>query len=178
MPVPLRSKFANRFYEPIVLLDSLSTAWRGNQTLRVADIAYDVTQSCERAFHSFVNKLGQICDRECGGKTVTAFVVLEYPDHIQYRFASNQQETNDLVGAGMFVTWILRTLGEATDDQLREKTSPILRAVLSFTRPRVGAYIKSLKDNVAACIKTCTIEDTEEGEFRNNVLIQNANLLL
>jgi hypothetical protein len=130
-----------------------------------------MVQSLEYDFHRFVNKLGQLCDREPRGNTVTAFVVLKFPDHIQYRFASNQQEEEQLRCAQGFINDVLETLGRAEEDELKERTSLILRKSLSFTRPRIEAYIKSLKDNSALCVAACLREGTEDCDFPNHILI-------
>jgi hypothetical protein len=161
----MRSKLANRFYEPIILLVGLNMAWEHNQISKAPDLSSDETESPERAFHNFVNKLGQLCDSERDGNTVTAFVVLEFPDRIQYRFASNHQEEEDLIRAKAFTTYLLQTLGGAGGDELQDKTSHILRKSLSFIRPRAGAYVKSLKKQAALCIEACARESTEDCEF-------------
>jgi hypothetical protein len=131
----------------------------------------NAVQSPERAFHCFVNKLGQLCDSERGGNTVTAFVVLQFPDRIQYRFASNQQESEDLIRAQTFTTYVLQTLGRADGDELQGMTSHILRKSLSFTKPRVEVYVKALKKQAASCISACAREDTDECESENQILI-------
>lgn len=170
-PVPLKSALAKRFYEPIILLVGLNAAWEDHQTSKAPDLSSDMAQSSERAFHCFVNKLGQLCDSERGGKTVTAFVVLQFPDHIQYRFASNQREEEDLIRAQSFIEYILHALGRTDACKLREMTSHILQKSLSFTRPRVGAYVRSLKKHTALCISSCERKGTEECEFKKHIQI-------
>lgn len=163
-PIPMRNKLTNRFYEPILLLFCLNKAWNQNQISKAPDLSLDMAETPEHAFHRFVNKLGQLCDSERNGKTVTAFVVLRFPDRIQYRFASNQQEEPELVRAQAFIMDVLKTLGTADGDELQDRTSHILRNLLSFTRPKVEAYIKSLKRNSALCIAVCIGEGTKDCE--------------
>lgn len=170
-PVRVRSKLANRFYEPIVLLVGLTMACIHNQPSKAPDLSLDAAQSPDRAFHCFVNKLGQLCDNEQGGKSVTAFVVLKFPDRIQYRFASNQRGSDDLIGAQKFTTYILQTLGKADRDELQGMISNILRKWLSFNRPRVEAYVKVLERQTTSCISACASEDTDECEYENQTLI-------
>jgi hypothetical protein len=160
----VRSKLTNRFYEPIVLLDGLNDALIHNQFSKAPDLSLDAEQSPEHSFHCFVNKLGQLCDSKRGGDTVTAFVVLKYPDRIQYLFASNQREIEDLIRAQTFITYVLQTLGKTDKDKLQGMTSHILRESLSFTRPRVEYSVKVLKIQAAACISTCEKEETGECE--------------
>src|SRR4051812_41755011 len=102
-PIPVRSKLANRFYEPIILLVGLNMSWTDHLNSKAPDLLSDKAQSPKDAFQCFVNKLGQLCDSERHGKTVTAFVVLKFPDSIQYRFASNQREEEDLIHTKSFI---------------------------------------------------------------------------
>ena len=161
----MRPKLVKRFYEPIVLLVGLNLAWEHNQISKASDLSLDVTESPKRAFHNFVNKLGQLCDSERDGNTVTAFVVLKFPDRIQYRFASNNQEEEDLIRAKKFITSVLETLAEADGDELEDRISHILRESVSFIRPRARAYVKSLKTQAALCIEACARESTKDCEF-------------
>jgi hypothetical protein len=158
-PVQVKSSLTYRFYEPIVLLLSLNEAYLHNRPAKAPDLSLDVGQSHERSFHCFVNKLGQLCDSERGGNTVTAFVVLQFPDHIQYRFTSNQRKDEDLDHARTFITHILETLCLMDRDDM---PSHILQKALSFTRPRVAGYVKQLKIHAVTCISACTKEGTED----------------
>jgi hypothetical protein len=96
---------------------------------------------------------------------VTAFVVLQFPDHIEYRFTSNQRETRDFILGQKFITNILQTLGSAKKDELSDMTSHILRASLSFTRPRLEAYVDNLKKQAVPCIRACIMEDTDQCKY-------------
>lgn len=137
-----------------------------DQTSKAPDLSQGVAQSPELDFHCFVNKLAQLCDSERKGNTVTAVVVLQFPDRIQYRFASNQREIADLICTQSFLKDILKTLGTADVDDLGDLSSHILRKVISFTRPRVGAYVKSLKEHTALCISACRRDDTDGCRFQ------------
>lgn len=150
-------------------------AWKHNEISQDPDLPSDTAQSPRHAFYRFVNKLGQLCDREPCGNTVTAFVVLKFPDRIQYRFASNQQEEEKLCRAKAFMIEVLETLGGAEGGELKDTTSLILRKSLSFTRPRIEAYIKSLKKNSALCIAACTRESAEDCKFPNHNMILTTN---
>jgi hypothetical protein len=141
------------------------TAWEDRQTSKPPDLSSDVGQSSERAFHCFVNKLSQLCDSERRGKTVTAFVVLEFPDRIQYRFASNQRDNKALNRTHEFLTDVLSALGEVNKCNFREKMSHILQKSLSFARPRLEEYVKALKKYTRLCISSCEEEGTAESEF-------------
>ncbi|KAE9363186.1 hypothetical protein N431DRAFT_357094 [Stipitochalara longipes BDJ] len=162
IPIQLSNKLANRFYGPIILLSALNDACVDSRPVKFPDLSFHAEQSPERAFHDFVNKLAQLCDIERGGKTVTALAVLKYPDHIQYRFTSNQRKSVELDRTQEFITSILFALGKAEEPDFQHLTSNILRKSLSFTRPRVEPYVKALKKEVISCIGVCGAENTDE----------------
>jgi hypothetical protein len=122
----------------------------------------DAEQSPERAFHDFVNKFAQLCDTERGGNTITALTVIQYPDHIQYRFTSNQRHREELDRTQIFIASILNALGKAERGDLLSITSNILRKSVSFTRPRVQYYVNALKRQVTSCISGCQTENADE----------------
>ncbi|KAH7407649.1 hypothetical protein BKA64DRAFT_706060 [Cadophora sp. MPI-SDFR-AT-0126] len=159
-----KPKFTNRFYEPILLLAALNLTSPDHQTPKAPDLSQGVAQSPELDFHCFVNKLALLCDSDRNGNTVTAVVVLQYPDHIQYRFASNQRKDADLSQTQSFLENILETLGATDVSDLPMLSSHILRKVISFTRPRIGSYVKSLKEQTALCINDCQRDDSQESK--------------
>lgn len=125
-------------------------------------------QSLENEFQDFVNKLSQICDSRSRGKTVTAFVVLQFPDHIEYRFASNSRDRNDLIRTQSFVKRMLETLHKASDLKSSELHSEILQQALIFTRPRIEGYVKSLNINTVLCIESCERNRMDECKFKKH----------
>ena len=163
MPKP---KFTNRFYEPILLLAALNVTSPEHQTTKALDLSQGVAQSPELDFHCFVNKLALVCDSDRSGNTVTAVVVLQYPDRIQYRFAANQRKEADLTHTQSFLEKILKTLGATDIGDLALLSSHILREVISFTRPRIGSYAKSLKEQTPLCISDCQRDDSQECRFQ------------
>jgi hypothetical protein len=170
-PIELNYAFANKFYGPIILLSALNDACMDNRLVKFPDLSLDAEKSPEHGFHDFVNKLAQLCDIERGGKTVTALAVLQYPDHIQYRFTSNNREPGELNRTQKFITTILNALDRAEKRNAQGITSNILRTSLCFTRPRVEGYVKALKDEVARCISAIQRENTDECKCHNLELI-------
>jgi hypothetical protein len=168
--VRITSGFTNRFYEPIVLLDVLNATCE-KKPYNEPDASSDTTQSPEHTFQCFVNKIAQLCDSEKGGETVTSFVVLQHPDHIEYRFTSNQRATADFNRAKNFTTSILRILGSMKRHEKQSVISDILRKSLSFSRSRVTVYMRLLKDQAGLCISACELEDSNECEYINVDLV-------
>lgn len=181
--VLVNAKLANRFYEPIVLLKVLN-ATCDQKLSNALDPSSDMTQSAEHTFQWFANTLAQLCDSDKGGKTVTAFTVLQYPDCIEYRFASNQRDTKDLIRAQKFTSSILHILGNMQGHEKHRVISNILRRSLTFSRSRVTVEVRTLKARAEECISACKIENTDECEYEdlglasNNSLFVSARLIL
>lgn len=148
-----------RFYEPLVLLVAATRACLHNLAPRVPEPAPDRwSQTQEHLFHDFMNKLAQICDIRSGGSTVTAVVALSLPDRVQYRFASNQRSTDDLVHMKAFVTDVLHTLRDWTEESSSFVKANVLQKVVTFTRPRLGGYIKAVANYSRECLNATDID--------------------
>jgi hypothetical protein len=176
VPIELNFAFSNKFYGPIILLAALNDACIHSRPAKSPDLPLDGEQSPERAFHDFVNKLAQLCDIERGGRTVTSLTVLQEPDHIEYRFASNDRTTEELNHARDFILSILNALGRAGKYDLQPFISHILRKSLCFARSRVEPYVKALKKEVTLCSNEIQRENTDECEY--NTLIMVSEILL
>ncbi|KAK3489903.1 hypothetical protein B0T13DRAFT_81054 [Neurospora crassa] len=163
--VPLEPGLSLRFYEAVLLLYSLKEVKFDANSVKEpeADLESVTGRSSRDSFRCFVNKLGQICDSELRGKSVTAFAVLQ-PGGIQYRFASNQRTNEELQDVKKYITNILGTLGSTPDDQLNGVFGAVLERVISFNRPAIQQQIKNLtkQEGINHCVKVCEEEDTFE----------------
>jgi len=125
--------------------------------------------SDELLFQNFVSRLGQICDSRPGGSTVTAFVVLQHPDKVEYVFGSNGRKYVELETTRAYICAILTSLRESSDceddDQREEYLSNLLRDVLMFNRERIRCYLNGLTDALEACIAICETENSLKGEL-------------
>jgi hypothetical protein len=171
--VPVNAKLANRFYEPIILLKVLN-ATCDKKLSNAPDPSSDTTQSPKHIFQWFVNALAQLCDSEKGGNSVTAFVVLQNPDHIEYRFTSNQRDTQDFIRAQNFISSILHILGSMRTNEKQSAISDILRRSLSFSRSKVMVEAKTLKNRAEKCLSACKQENTDECEYEDLGLTSNS----
>ncbi len=129
----------------------------------------DSNQSAVDRFRSFVNKLGQLCDYEKGGKTVTAFAVLILESgKICYVFACNNQLEAALDKTRRYISGILEDIGAFVKDP-KQKLNPesfassILKRVLVFVKPRARSYGMALHQASDDCIAACEAEGTGEG---------------
>ncbi|KAK3317477.1 hypothetical protein B0T19DRAFT_292904 [Cercophora scortea] len=168
--VPLTPSIRHRFYEPVVFLYCIIAANFKNNNTKTPDLETDYESKSPRdSFRCFVNKLGQICDSERGGDTITAFAVLQ-PGSIEYRFASNNRDRRALIQVKKYVTMILRILGEASDDELKKEDlsqrdsvfSVVLRTVLAFNWPRISLYVTALRQHLVFCMDACQNDASEE----------------
>jgi hypothetical protein len=78
--------------------------------------------SDELLFQNFVSRLGQICDSRPGGSTVTAFVVLQHPDKVEYVFGSNRRTHVELETTRGYINAILISLRQSSDCEDDERT--------------------------------------------------------
>lgn len=162
--VEIKGKLRNRFYEPIVLLLALTQACMHNYTHKILDQISDaVPQTSEQLFHDFVNKLAQICDNKRGGNTVSALAVLQFPDRVQYRFASNQRTKDELRLVKSFMTDILTTLKMSDPGSARTAqaaNTAILKKIVAFNRPRLQMYVRALHTHSETCLGSLKPTDT------------------
>jgi hypothetical protein len=125
--------------------------------------------SDELLFQNFVCRLGQICDSRPSGSTVTAFVVLQHPDKVEYVFGSNRRKYVDLETTRAYIYAILISLRKSLDceddDEREEYLSDLLRDILMFNRERIRCYLNGLTDALEACIAICELESSPNGEF-------------
>lgn len=120
-------------------------------------------------FQNFVSRLGQICDSRRGGYTVTAFVVLQHPDKVEYVFGSNRRNRVELETTRAYIRAILISLRESSDceddDKREEYLSSLLRDVLMFNCQRIRWYLNGLTDALEACISICETGSSSNSEF-------------
>lgn len=156
-----KKRLRQRFYEPLVLLLAATQACMHNlapKSLESAPDSFGLTQ--EQLFHNFINKMAQICDSKRGGDTVTSAVALQYPEKIQYRFASNQRNRMELETVRLFVNDILLTLqrwtGESPGSPRSSKKTVIaslLQKIIGFNRPRLQHYVKQVAEKSETCLE-------------------------
>jgi hypothetical protein len=130
--------------------------------------------SDELLFQNFVSRLGQICDSRPHGSTVTAFVVIQHPDKVEYVFGSNRRTHVELETTRGFINGILISLRQSSDcedDEQRMKyLSKLLRDVLMFNYERIRCYLNSLTNALVACIANCETVSSLNGEFETSPL--------
>lgn len=153
-PVYLKFKDRKRFYEPIVLLLAITKAFMKTQEPKVLGHVPDVFHTLEQLFHEFMNELAHICDNHGGpgGKTVTAAVALQYYDHLEYRFASNQRDGEKVAQVKDFIESILTTLQAWTETDSELVRARVLRKVVAFNRPRLEVYVRAIYTQSQLCL--------------------------
>jgi len=172
-PFELPAGLRKRFYEPLVLLYSLSKLLvRSQNSTRPPDLESADDKSPVKRFECFVNKLGQVCDSQRGGDTVTAFAILQ-TGSVEYRFASNNRDQQRLNETAVYVRGLLHILGEASregalqakENQDSELFSNLMRRIIEFNQPRISFYIRNqLLDHLDFCFAVCNELGQEDGK--------------
>ncbi|TFA99610.1 hypothetical protein CCMA1212_008520 [Trichoderma ghanense] len=159
-PVPLRSKFSRRFYEPILLEvvlkeirpPDLFTPQHAPNTIR------DSGDSAEQNFRCFVNRLAQVCDNVRGGHgaTVTGIAVLLEPEGVHYIIGSNNRRSAKLHDVEVFVKELLDIAAKSTEGP-GGGGLPVHREalwhILKFDENRVRYYLTNTVEYLKACIE-------------------------
>ncbi|KAK3307226.1 uncharacterized protein B0T15DRAFT_167947 [Chaetomium strumarium] len=184
--VELPPSTRKRFFEPVVLLDSLRSVYVKDNRTSEPDLESDTGKSPKQTYYCFLNKLSQICDSEPKqplGKTVSAVVILD-SGTIEYRLASNQRDRRELDTVREYLTDIIDVFGRASDEEMNDRSftahllSDVLRKVLAFNRFRIEDYIDALcdvkpnreRDNLTFCIESAASDEAVEGEAAANAL--------
>ncbi|KAE9362767.1 hypothetical protein N431DRAFT_357886, partial [Stipitochalara longipes BDJ] len=166
-----------RFYEIVVLLKALNDGYQSTARGKSNDMPHGTGEdSDELLFHNFVSRLGQICDSRPRGSTVTAFVVLQHPDKVEYVFGSNRRTHVELETTRGYISAILTSLRESLecedDNQRVEYLSKLLRDVLIFNRERIRSYLNSLTEALEACIANCETGNSLNVASQQKILVQ------
>lgn len=165
--VPLNPSLSLKFHESVLLLYCLKEVKYQAESVKEPepDLESDSGKSSRNSFRIFVDKLGQICDSELKGKTVTAFAILQ-PGQIQYRFASNQRNSDEVEDVKRYLFDLLNLLGATPDNQLNRVSGTILERVLAFNRPTIKQYIRNLtqQEGMDHCTKVCEEEGISDGK--------------
>ena len=175
-PVVVSARTIRRFYEVVIFLLALNQGYKGSAGKKSIDLPHGEGEtSDEQSFHNFVSRLGQICDTRPGGYTVTAFVVLQHPDKVEYVFGSNRRKSVELETTKAYIRHILTTLRKSSDcedDDRRDVcVSDLLRDVLTFNRERIQVYLKGLTGDFEACLAVYGTEISSTGKFGLAILV-------
>lgn len=167
----LTPSLTRRLFLPIVLLHSLLKVFKKEKSIRALDDPRAVPVD---TYETFVNKLGHICDSAKGGDKVTAFAILQL-GVIQYYFTSNHRDEEDYDRTSDYITDILNTLGNATNEEVDRRTpnstpsavfQSLLQKILRFNQSRIKGYIFSMKNALEFCISFARGDSSEDGQHR------------
>lgn len=169
--IHLAPKVLHRFYEPIMLLEALRQSVCEHLSIPSQSARVDV-EDPKQLYQAFVYKLAHICDREKGGKTVTAIMILnmssvpkDEPEYA-YVFGVNQATSKHLAHTASFLHTVLQKVALApptTDTEGRTAAEREVRQiVLRFNRPRMRFYLNSLRDRAKVCLHECEKSESDE----------------
>lgn len=166
-----QTKLRKLFFPPLVLLECLNKICPQGPSQKVSDAPLNTNQSPEEMFHTFVNKLAQICDFEPKGNTVTALAVIRHNGRICYILASNRRGTGAWKNARAGLQAVLDILKSnletkiSSSDEVMERR--LMHEILFWNNVRVRSYLTALSKELQACMKRCD-GDSLEG----NVAVQ------
>jgi hypothetical protein len=154
----------------------ITTYVEEGRSIEATESEVTTPRSRKQTYYCFVNKLAQICDSRFGGKTVTAFAVLQ-PGSVEYRFGCNERKASALGRVKLYITEVLDTLGNAGPDHVEQAAtdphtplfSQLLEKIVKFNRPRIERYVDDLASSLEICIEESSREDSNEGIGRLNV---------
>jgi hypothetical protein len=169
--VPLganQRKRAKEFYY-LLFLDSVPDCCQYAIARKVAFVPQNPNQSSEADFRTLVNKLAHICDSRPGGDTVMALVVLLVDGKPVYAFASNSMKRSNLIQTKDDFTSVLNILKVNLKTETKESDQVLfdrlLRQMLRLNPVRVQTNLTHLTKDLAACVKACEGDVSEESSF-------------
>lgn len=159
-PIPLRSKFSRRFYEPILLEAALKETRPPvfSATQHEPNTMNDNADSAEQSFKCFVNRLAQVCDNIRGGNgaTITSIAVLEEPEGIHYIVGANNRKLTELKNVEDYVKQLLKIFSKPIE-QPTNTTLPVGREalwhILRFNKQRINYYLTGAVNHLEECIE-------------------------
>ncbi|KAK3377226.1 hypothetical protein B0T24DRAFT_701518, partial [Lasiosphaeria ovina] len=167
--VPLNAGRIKRLYGPIRIQAGLRKTLISQGNTTAPDLDTTDGKSFKDTYFCFVNKLAQICSFRRGGKTVTAFAVLQ-PGSIEYHFTMNQGSSGILRNTASYVEGILETLNLTPDEDVRTADhnsaifKEIRRRVIRFNRPRITYYMTEIGKYIGLCIKSSDADESSDGK--------------
>jgi hypothetical protein len=132
-----------------------------------SDAPPNPNQSHEEKFHTFVNKLAQICDFEPKGDTITAIAVIMHDGKVTYLLVSNRRGPGALKNARKGLGEVLDILKANLEAPSREPdevvAQKLMNTILWWNKNRVRSYLTGLSKELEACMKRCDV-NTPEGK--------------
>ncbi|KAK7733313.1 hypothetical protein SLS53_008210 [Cytospora paraplurivora] len=161
----MKANVQRRFYHAVVFLFGVTKACETNRQPVPYDLSWHQNDSSETLFKELINKLCQFCDVRHGGESVTAGTVLKLQGRIQYRFACNKKDLDELERNRIFVTDLLENLRNVATANADLRTR-LLAKVLDFCGDRVRYYLSALRNASDVCMKTNPADATLMSQLR------------
>lgn len=166
-PATIKTGLRHRFYFAVVFLYAVTKVCANNRQPAPSDLSWHRDASFDQTYRDFVNRLCQFCDVKLGGDSVTACTVLDLQDRVQYRFACNKRNKNQLTRARDFIHDLLVVLQGVVDAAEADLRSRLLTMVLGLCSVRVHSYLRALKKASIACMETTSIDVTLMDQLRD-----------
>lgn len=174
-----RAKLRKFLHPAQVLLVCLNDISPRGPPSKASDEPPNPNQTTEEMFHTFVNKLAQICDFEPKGNTVTSIVVILHNAKLTYVLASNNRGTGALNNARKGLADVLNILKSNLEAKSRDTDEVIgrrlMNKILWWNSVRVRSYLTALSNELKTCMKRC--DTSPEGVAAREALQKLANTL-
>ncbi|KAK0625817.1 hypothetical protein B0T14DRAFT_542947 [Immersiella caudata] len=159
-----------KFLHPAqILLASLNDICPRGPPRKPSDAPPNPNQSLEEKFHTFVNKLAQICDFEPKGDTITAMAIIMHDGKVTYLLASNRRGQGALNNARKGLGQVLGILKANLEAPASLKESDevvgrkLMERILWWNKVRVRSYLTALVGELKKCMERCDVS-TPEGQ--------------
>jgi hypothetical protein len=175
--VPINPDKLKLLYEAIVLEQALVEVCKARQAdyHKPPNQRSSSSSSNIEAFQGFLDKLAQVCDNQRGGKTVTAFSVLDDLDGVEYIFGSNDREHSERLKVQEFAESLLTLVGKSNSDlQGKGLKKKVLWKILLFNFPRIEAYLTTLLKVLDKCLAECRDQHLQAGMGTQMFVLQDA----
>lgn len=167
-----RTLIRTRFAPPLILLKSLNDICAQFDRTEAESPPASSHQTPEQNFHTFVDKVSQICDYDLHGRSFTSCVVLQKADGVLYLLASNDRNTEELQDVRTKLISVLDVLKENIVANAKDRKSDddlsdcLLRLVLTHNKVRIRSYLTRLSAALRDCVAICNRgEQNEESKL-------------
>lgn len=163
----VRPKVLRRFYEPLLLLNSLGQI-RGER-IKAETNSFSSSPNIQKIRRSFVDGIAYICAYQKGPSWVTAAALEKTPEGVTVWLAANEDIGGNVIG---FLQKVLSDIQKiaALDDResrLREAErikEPLTSRIIAFNAPRIETYFDRVKrKHVPECLKIMDEERKSNG---------------
>lgn len=160
-----RERQIRRFYEPLVLLETLGTT-RGERTTPISnqeDLSLLAIKDLRRRF---LTELAYVCDYDKGGDTVTAIGLEATPQGYVFWVAANTCPVKKVIPFLRSLLLDLKGIA-ANSSELETHISDLAKTCIEFARLRIKKYLQLIRKLIRECSASLQSRKSDEGKCNN-----------